>query len=228
MQGCERRAGGVRELSLGCEELYSFRPRARRSSLAPLFPPTRAARTCRDHSPRCRSRTTTRVVPSRLVYAYYEIIALCTRRERVARRGARIFARERHRLFADATVSPPRLRARDRFRFQRRRLASRASQRLLRLVHRLRRARQPIVPRAPIDRRGDPAETVRLPSTASAPAPATLKRRRRVRRPSRRPRRVPRDRRHRHSRVYQSVQRVVPARSRRVRTSRSRSSAPTR
>ena len=132
-------------------------------------------------------------------------------RERVAPRDVRLFARERHGLSADASVSPPRCRAR--VGFERRRLASRASQRLLSLVHRLRRAREPKVPRAPIDRRGDFAVTVRVSSTASSPA--TRERRRRVRRTSRRPRRVPRYRRHRRSRAYHGVQRVVsvPARS---------------
>ena len=62
-------------------------------------------------------------------------------RERVAPRDVRLFARERHGLSADASVSPPRCRAR--VGFERRRLASRASQRLLSLVHRLRRAREP-------------------------------------------------------------------------------------
>ena len=134
-------------------------------------------------------------------------------RERVAPRDVRLFARARHGRSADASVSPPRFRAR--VGFYRRRLASRASQRLLSLVHRLRRAREPKVPRAPIDRRGDFAVTVRVSSTASSPA--TRERRRRVRRTSRRPRRVPRYRRHRRSRAYHGVQRVVsvPARSRR-------------
>ena len=150
-------------------------------------------------------------------------------RERVAPRDVRRFARERHGLSADASVSPPRCRAR--VGFERRRLASRASQRLLSLVHRLRRAREPKVPRAPIDRRGDFAVTVRVSSTASSPA--TRERRRRVRRTSRRPRRVPRYRRHRRSRAYHGVQRVVsvPARSRRssrISRNRRRTSPSTR